>query len=79
MYRKIRMPLICGFSGIASVILASTNDKGLIIQDTIELGPTGATIFYWGAALVFFTIVAVTAPRIWNSSSSSVSAPASDS
>ena len=63
MYQKIRMPLICGFASIASVILAVNNEQGLIIQNTWELGPTGATAFYWGSALVFFAIAAFTAPR----------------
>lgn len=67
MYQQIRIPLICSFAGIAAVILAFTNEEGLVIQETIELGPTGATIFYWSSAVFFFSIVAITGRRAWKS------------
>lgn len=67
MYRMIRIPLICCFAGIAATILAANNEEGLVIRNSIELGPTGATVFYCVSALVFFAIVAITAPRAWTS------------
>jgi hypothetical protein len=43
--------LACGvFFGLCAVVLgikAANNDRGLIINGIIELGPDGATLFYW--------------------------------
>jgi hypothetical protein len=45
------------FCTVASAHRASTNDRGLILGGRIELGPTGATVFYW--VLFAFGLLAV--------------------
>jgi hypothetical protein len=46
--------------------LARTNDQGIIFNHLVEIGPQGATIFYWA----MFAILAITVPLIllalWN-------------
>jgi hypothetical protein len=53
-----------GFFGLAAVVLgikAANNDRGLIINGIVELGPEGATVFYWvlTAASMGFVAAAV--------------------
>lgn len=52
------------FFAVCAVALwneASTNDRGVVIEDAIELGVTGATRLYWGmcAASVGFVAMAI--------------------
>ena len=65
MYQRIRMPLICGFGALASLILGMTNDRGLVIEHYGELTPSEATIFYWLSFIVFTAISVFTARRVW--------------
>ncbi len=51
-YKPRWKPIVLGiaFFGLAAVFLgseAACNDRGLIINRFIELGPEGATVFYW--------------------------------
>ncbi len=48
------------FFGLCALFLglkATENNRGVVIGGIIELGPTGATIFYW--VLVAFSLIAV--------------------
>ena len=67
MYQRIRLPLICGFGALASLILGITNDRGLVIEHYGELSTSEATIFYWLSFIVFTSIAVFTARRIGNS------------
>ena len=42
----------CAAAALFMQHVAATNDRGLIINGLIHLGPEGATIFYWCAAIV---------------------------
>lgn len=56
--------LCAAFFGLGTAVLgskAANNDRGVIINRIIELGPDGATAFYWGLAALsagFVTIAA---------------------
>lgn len=55
-----------GFFAVCAVFLAhmaATNDRGVIIESFIRLGPQGATAFYWclTAFSVLFVLVAIAA------------------
>lgn len=48
---------LCSLCLVGIVFMASlalTNDEGLIIDGIFTLGPDGATVFYWGVAVVTF-------------------------
>ena len=50
------------FFGACAVVIgmkAASNDRGLVIDRLIELGPEGATIFYWACAAASLAFVAV--------------------
>lgn len=52
------------FFGLCAVVLgvkAAGNDRGLIINGIIELGPDGATIFYWVLCVCGVGFVAISA------------------
>jgi hypothetical protein len=52
------------FFGLGAVVLgvkAASNDRGLIINGMIELGPDGATMFYWILCMCGVGFVAISA------------------
>jgi hypothetical protein len=54
--------LIIGFFGLATAMFVHkgfTNTRGVIINHLIELGPDGATIFFWGLAAASALFVAL--------------------
>ena len=56
------------FFGAAAVFLgakAAGNDRGLIINGVIKLGPIGATVFYWILAACSIGFVAASAFLAW--------------
>jgi hypothetical protein len=56
--------LCAGFFGLSAAVLgakAANNDRGLIINHVIELGPEGATTFYWALTALSVGFVAISA------------------
>jgi hypothetical protein len=62
---KWTMIVFCGaFFALCTAVIASkaaNNDRGVVINHIIELGPEGATTFYWGLAALCaaFVVIAV--------------------
>jgi hypothetical protein len=53
------------FFGVGALFMgheAMVNDRGLIINGLIHLGPDGATIFYWSIAAICAAFVAIGVP-----------------
>lgn len=60
-----RMLLGAAFFGAIAVFMvheATTNERGLIINGLIRLGPDGATTFYWCIAAISAVFVAIAVP-----------------
>jgi acyl-coenzyme A synthetase/AMP-(fatty) acid ligase len=62
---KWTMIVLCGaFFGLCAAVLgakAANNDRGVIINRIVELGPDGATTFYWVLAALSAGFVALAA------------------
>jgi hypothetical protein len=61
------MALASAFFGAIAFFMgreATLNDRGLVINGLIHLGPSGATIFYWCIAAIGAAFVAIGVPAL---------------